>query len=159
MSWLLPSFWIWVVRLTGLFFLLLPSLNWGAGNFSYFIPELDPILIFFWTIASPAILNQYVLVFFGLYQDIVTNAPFGFNGLIYLGFYFAMLNLRRFFINTSFHAFWIGFIIFSLCFVITKYIMVMIFQGNFFVPQYMLVKWLVLICIYPYAHLAFSKIR
>jgi rod shape-determining protein MreD len=155
----LPKIEIWLVRILGFSIMLLPNLNINSGNLVYITPSLDSLIIFFWTIANTKIFNQYVLIILGLYYDIITGLPLGFNSLIYLIFYYALLNLRRYFINTSFYAFWLGFSIFSGCFLISKYLLTIFYYGDFFIPRYLAMQWMVLLLIYPLTHLIFSKIR
>jgi rod shape-determining protein MreD len=155
----LPAIEIWLIRILGIVIILLPNLNINSGNLVYVTPSLDSVLIFFWTIANAHIFNQYTLIILGLYADIITGLPLGFNSLIYLIFYYSLLSLRRYFINTSFYAFWLGFCIFSFCFLISKYLLAIFYYGDFFIARYLAIQWIVLLLIYPLAHSIFSKIR
>jgi cell shape-determining protein MreD len=155
----LPAIEIWLLRIIGVIIILLPNLNINSGKLVYITPSLDLAIIFFWTIANVSVFNQYVLIILGIYADIITGLPLGFNSLIYLVFYYSLLGLRRYFINTSFYAFWLGFLLFSFCFLISKYLLVSFYYGEFFIPRYLAMQWIVLLLIYPLIHSIFSKIR
>lgn len=150
---------ILLLRILGFFIILLPNLNFNSGNLIYVFPALDSIIIFFWTIANPNIFNQCILIILGIYYDIITGLPLGFNALIYLVFYNILLNLRKYFVYTSFYVSWIGFAVFSGCFLISKYLLTIVYYRDFFIATYLPMQWLVLFLLYPSIHAIFNKIK
>jgi rod shape-determining protein MreD len=156
---LIPSIKAFLIRILAALLLLLPNINLKLGSFAYLAPSLDSVIIFFWTLAQPKLFNPYVLIILGCYFDIITGLPTGFNALLYLIFYYSLDNLRKYFINTSFYAYWAGFAFFSLFFLLVKYLLIALYNTNFFMPIHLPVQWLILQIIYPYFHLLFNSLR
>ncbi len=154
---LVPGIKAGLIRIMGGVILLLPSINLKCGSFAYLSPSLDSVLIFFWTLAQPKFFNPYVLIILGFYFDIISGLPTGFNSLLYLIFYYSLANLRKYFIHTSFYAYWGGFAFFSMFFLLVKYLLVAL-SSEFFIPKYLPLQWLILQIIYPYFHLLFNSL-
>lgn len=92
----------------GLFFVLniisLPHPFNGAVQIPFIV-----ISIYYWAIYRPTLIPAGVILVTGLLFDVLTGAPIGLNGLLFLTIYWVVADQRRFLTAQSFVMIWLGF--------------------------------------------------
>lgn len=72
-------------------------------------PVLPLIAVYHWAVFRPRLLPPVVVFFVGVLEDVLTGTPVGFNALVFLAVYGAVLSQKRFFTGKSFLILWLGF--------------------------------------------------
>ena len=109
------SFWMTTPFLTGLIFILfnqipLPLIPHYHQSFPFFVGG-----IFYFSIFNPKALNVFWVFLLGLFADIISSVPLGFNAFGYVFLFFITNLFRSYLINTVFIRLWIVFCILFFC--------------------------------------------
>jgi rod shape-determining protein MreD len=72
-------------------------------------PALALISVYFWALHQPDLIPAPAVFAIGLFQDILSGLPVGFNAFILLVIYGLVVSQRRYFFGKSFGVLWWGF--------------------------------------------------
>jgi rod shape-determining protein MreD len=150
------NFIIILPRLISVLLITLCGVKYNITGFSYLIPSIESLILFYWTIHNPRVVSKSFLIILGIYQDLLTGLPLGLSSLCYIIMNYALLSQRRYFIKSPFNVTWIGFFIFNLFAIILKSMLLMLYYQDFFVPTSMVIYFITTICCYPIFHLLFN---
>lgn len=92
------------------FSLLISILFLSQTQCFYIFPNFAIIIIYYWTIYRPDLINVILIFFLGLIQDISTGLPIGFYSFEFLILYIITIKQRPFLVSKAFFTNWICFI-------------------------------------------------
>lgn len=72
-------------------------------------PSFTLMIIYFWSIHRPDLLQLWLCFVLGLFLDLISGAPIGMNALFFVICRWIMLSQRRL-LGTSFAVLWLGFV-------------------------------------------------
>jgi len=110
--------------LLGCFLILLRHIN-GL----HFLPLTEGV-IFFFTLFNPTALPLVMVVFLGLFADLIASAFFGLNTFIFVLIFFVVNFFRRFLSDLSFWGIWIFFIILNVLILLFSALIFFLFLGH-----------------------------
>lgn len=90
-----------------LFLIVLGSINYQIQGVAKIVPFFAALSVFYWGLYNPKRLNQYVVLFIGLFQDVVYGTTLGATSLLLLGFLWAVTTQREQVMNQSFALCWL----------------------------------------------------
>lgn len=135
-----------------LFSILLLAFSYVPLDLSIFNnirPAIGIICVYYWMLHRPDLFNLWSVFLLGLFDDTLTSAPVGSNIFSLLLLYVLVNNLSRFFNAKPFVVTWYGFAILSLVVMLSRWLMVSIYYGQFLPLTILLFSYLVTIAAYP----------
>ena len=112
-------------------------------------PAVAFVCVYYWIIHRPDIFNLFSVYFLGLIEDVLSSVPMGTNILSLLVLYILLLNFGRFFNGKPFIVTWYGFAIVCLLTMLTKWLMVSIYYGQFLPFAQVAFSYLFSVAAYP----------
>ncbi|MCD6034762.1 MAG: mreD [Rickettsiales bacterium] len=119
---------------------------------SHFIPLVDIIVIYYWTIYRPDMMPHWFVFLLGVLQDIFLGFPIGISAFINLIFWMVLITQRRLFMKEPFVIIWVVFLVFSFGVALLKWAVMMVFMQEFVVPDIVALQWLLTVALYPLIH-------
>lgn len=119
----------------------------------------DIMVIFYWCLFKPQIMESWFLFLMGLLQDSLLGLPLGFHSLLYIVFGCYIIPLLASYITGSFLIIWSGFALFSSIIIICNWIIFSLFYSSLFNINTSLLQLSVTIALYPMIHYIFHFVH
>ncbi len=113
-------------------------------------PDFALMAVFYWAIYRPDLFPAAVAFSVGLVQDALMGTPMGFNALVLLAAYGAIVAQRRFFQNKSFLVVWWAFSLVGLGAALMGWALMSVIDVRFIEPLPPLFAGLVTVGLYPF---------
>ncbi|MFN7039105.1 MAG: rod shape-determining protein MreD [Alphaproteobacteria bacterium] len=139
---------------------ILIVISYSSFNFpgaSEFMPNLNIMIIFYWSIYNPEKFPIYISIILSILEDCLIGAPIGLNVVSNIFLYGLITSNRQIFVKEPFKFIWTGFAIFVFIATILKYILISIIFKKIFPVSYPLMQLLIMIFLYPLMHIFFNK--
>lgn len=144
-----------VVSLSLLFLIILGLTASPVGGS---MPFFGLIPIFFFSLLRPKQLPYWLLFFSGILVESLQGLPIGMYALLFILFSMLARKLSRHFYRKTVWIFWIGFVLCSLGFWMTSWLMFTALSGNSLPYSSVLIPWLVTAAFYPLLHLLLLRL-
>ena len=122
-------------------------------------PSLILMVVYYWTIYRPDLLNGFFILLLGLLQDLLIGGAFGITSFILLLTYLTIISQRRFFHSKSFTVVWWGFMLIALGAGLIAWITAIILSGRWVSPAAPAISTLLTILLYPVVAALLSQIH
>jgi rod shape-determining protein MreD len=121
-------------------------------NFSIIMPFWSVMFIYFWTIYAPLLLPSWWIFVLGLFEDVINGRPIGSSTAIFLLLHFLVLTQRRHLAREPFTTVWICFVISTMVFFLSYWMLLYAFQG-ITMPFYAMINpMFISMLVYPAVH-------
>ncbi|MDR2902389.1 MAG: rod shape-determining protein MreD [Lactobacillales bacterium] len=107
------------------------------------------IVVFYFAIFHPTVMNSVLAFFIGLMADMITNSPLGLQAFLFSGlFFFTNLN-RKFLLQRTFSGLWIYFTISALIYYIVWYVLFSLKSLTLLNIMPLMVQYVFVVLFYP----------
>ncbi len=138
-----------IPALVGLFFVFFSVIPFSFSPATKIYVPLILIVIYYFAIFRPSVLNDITVFFLGLLTDFLLDAPIGFHAFFYVLLFFLTNLNRAFLLNLSFNALWIIFVAVLFCFDTLTYLSISLLSGTFLYPVDLFIQFFLLVFFYP----------
>ncbi len=112
-------------------------------------PMLTVIGVGYWSVVRPDLIRAGVAFGIGVFEDVLTGAPLGFNALVLLCVQAAIVSQQRFFLGKSFLVWWWAFALIALAAALLKWVLFALIAGNAVHVGTVLFNYAITVLIYP----------
>jgi rod shape-determining protein MreD len=125
------------------------NLSYGLSLGGDVAPSLTLIVVFFWISRRPTLLPPLLVLFIGLWHDILVGAPIGLTSLLLLGVRTVIVEQNLIVFSQSFLLGWIGFAAVCAGVTLSEWILVSWINSEFLALSPFVVQALLSIILYP----------
>lgn len=122
-------------------------------------PSVGIVCVYFWMLHRPDLFNLWSVYFLGMIDDIISASPFGSNIMAMLLMYILLNNTSRFFNAKPFIVTWYGFAALALVTMLSRWLVVSVYYGQFLPLTIMMFSYLVTVASYPLLSLLLAYIQ
>lgn len=145
-----------LLGLLGVIFLSLP-LRLFEGALP--TPIIPLVVVFFWSIYSPAHMPSVSVFLIGLLQDLLTGGPLGLWAVVYLVTQFVVMSQRSYFLGREQKVVWLGFTLAAAAASLILWLVMSLMSGVLLPVRGLLAQMAATVLIYPVFGIAFGEIH
>lgn len=122
-------------------------------------PAIGIICVYFWLQHRPDLFNLWSVFGLGLIDDVISSSPLGSNIFELLLMYVLVNNTSRFLNAKPFIVLWYGFVVLSLVTVLSRWLVVSVYYGQFLPLSMLFFSYTVTIAVYPLISLLLAFVQ
>ena len=145
-------------KILAIMLIILSFIPMGMPGISYFVPMIDIMIIFYWSIYHPKLLPQWFVLIMGILSDILFGQPIGMTSLSNLIFREITVSRRRFLIKEPFMTVWLNFALFSFGIACMRWMIASFIFHRFFSIDAAAVQWVLTASLYAWMHWLLGKV-
>lgn len=148
---------LWYPKSLMLIFLLLSFVPYHLHGTESFFPQLDWMLLYYWSICAPMLLSNVFVFGIGILRDLLTGTPLGISSLTNI-ILRGMAMHKGQDLKGSFLLLWIGFAILSAILTFLQWVFFCLLAHHWLSPVTVLLQYGVTACLYPLFHLFCNRV-
>jgi rod shape-determining protein MreD len=130
----------------------------GVPGFAEVTPAFTLMAVYHWAIYRPELLPAVAVFGVGVFQDVLTGAPFGLSALVLVAVYWLVASQRRALIGKTFPVEWSGFAVVAFSAAPVTWIAASIYVGGVIDMRPLIVQTGLTIAFYPVVIWIFAKV-
>ncbi len=142
-----------------LLLVVISALPMHVPSFGTVSPVFALIAVYYWPIFRPDLMPSLAVFAAGLLQDILSDTPLGVFALVFLLVRMFIVSQRRFFVDNSFVAMWLGFMLVTAGSLATIWLIVSLFNVAFISSTAVAVQFFLTLFLFPCFAWLFSRVQ